>query len=195
MEFLLVSQKRNRTWVMLKQLLLLLLRMAAIAAAVMMVTQPIVQNKLGGLFGGSKLHHIVLLDDSFSMSDHWADTSAFDEAKRSFSDWANKRREQPARQEFTLLRYSQGQPAATRHAGRFGERTVDAGEFPKKTRSNACSGCTFRNWPSVRRKRCKAAVQMIGDRSDVEQRRVIWSPIFARRIGPRRRSCKSCCKS
>ncbi len=69
MEFLLASQKRNRTWVMLKQLLLLLLRVAAIAGAVLLVTQPIVQNKLGGLFGGSKLHHIVLLDDSFSMSD------------------------------------------------------------------------------------------------------------------------------
>src|SRR5215468_11124863 len=76
MEFLLTSQKRNRTWVMLKQLLLLLLRIAAIAAAVAMVAQPIFQNKLGALFGGTKLHHIVLLDDSFSMSDQWADTSA-----------------------------------------------------------------------------------------------------------------------
>src|SRR5436853_7924598 len=65
MEFLLVSQKRNRTWVMLKQLLLLLLRIAAIAAAVLMVSQPILQS---GLFGGSRQHHIVLLDDSFSMS-------------------------------------------------------------------------------------------------------------------------------
>ena len=34
MEFLLVSQKRNSTWVMLKQLLLLLMRIAAIAAAI-----------------------------------------------------------------------------------------------------------------------------------------------------------------
>src|ERR1700742_3629097 len=73
MEFLLASQKRNRSWVMLKQLLLLLLRMAAIAAAVLMVAQPILENKLGALFGRSKLHHIVLLDDSFSMSDAWAD--------------------------------------------------------------------------------------------------------------------------
>ena len=72
MEFLLVSQKRNRTWVMLKQLLLLLLRIAAIAAAVLMVTQPVVQS---GLFGGSRQHHIVLVDDSFSMSDQWSDTS------------------------------------------------------------------------------------------------------------------------
>src|SRR5215471_8516001 len=81
MEFLIVSQKRNSTWVMLKQLLLLLLRIAAIAAAVAMVTQPIVQSTLGGMFGSGKLHHIVLLDDSFSMSDAWSGTTAFDEAK------------------------------------------------------------------------------------------------------------------
>src|SRR5215475_4356618 len=66
MEFLLLSQKRNRTWVLLKQLLLLLLRIAAIAAVLAMVTQPIVQSTFGGLFGSGKLHHIVLLDDSFS---------------------------------------------------------------------------------------------------------------------------------
>ena len=40
MEFLLVSQKKHRTWVILKQLLLLLLRMAAVAAVVLMVAQP-----------------------------------------------------------------------------------------------------------------------------------------------------------
>ena len=39
-------------------------------------------KQMGALFGSGKLHHIVLLDDSFSMSDHWADTSAFDEAKQ-----------------------------------------------------------------------------------------------------------------
>ena len=32
--------------------------------------------------GGTRTHHIVLLDDSFSMSDRWADTDAFSEAKK-----------------------------------------------------------------------------------------------------------------
>ena len=76
MEFLLVSQKKNRTWILLKQLLLLMLRMAALAAVVLMLAQPLLRNELGRLFGGTKTHHIVLLDDSFSMSDRWADTSA-----------------------------------------------------------------------------------------------------------------------
>ena len=46
MEFLLVSQKKHRTWVILKQLLLLLLRMAAVAAVVLMVAQPRLQSQV-----------------------------------------------------------------------------------------------------------------------------------------------------
>ena len=37
MEFLLVSQRKNRTWIILKQLLLLLLRMGVVAAVVLMI--------------------------------------------------------------------------------------------------------------------------------------------------------------
>ncbi|MBN2021439.1 MAG: BatA domain-containing protein [Pirellulales bacterium] len=82
MEFLLASQKKNRTWILLKQLLLLLLRMAAVVAAVLAVAQPLARNELGALLGGTKTHHIILLDDSYSMTDRWADTSAWDEARR-----------------------------------------------------------------------------------------------------------------
>ena len=47
MEFLLLSQKKNRTWVLLKQLLLLLLRMAAVAAVVLIVAQPRLRSAVG----------------------------------------------------------------------------------------------------------------------------------------------------
>ena len=72
----------QQKWIMLKQLLLLLLRTVAIAAGRADVAQPVVRSGWAGLFGRGKTHHLVLLDDSFSMSDHWADTSAFDQAKR-----------------------------------------------------------------------------------------------------------------
>src|ERR1700684_4067713 len=72
MEFLLASQRKHRKWIILKQLLLLLLRMAAVAAVVFMVAQPLLRAQWGALFGGSRTHHIVLLDDSYSMSDRWA---------------------------------------------------------------------------------------------------------------------------
>jgi hypothetical protein len=107
MEFLLQSQKRNRTWVMLKQLLLLLMRIAAVAAVVLMLAQPKLDNTLASLIGGSKTHHIVLLDDSFSMGDKWADTSAFKQATDVIALLGNSLSRQGGRQEFTLMLYSQ----------------------------------------------------------------------------------------
>ena len=109
MEFLLASQKKNRTWVLLKQLLLLLTRMAAIALVVLMVAQPLLRNELGSFFGASKTHHIVLLDDSFSMSDRWADTSALDQAKSAVERIGAEAARQVQPQTFTLLRFSQAQ--------------------------------------------------------------------------------------
>ncbi len=106
MEFLLQSQKRNRTWIVLKQLLLLLMRMVAVAAVVLVLAQPLLRNELGRLFGGSRTHHIVVLDDSFSMSDRWADTSAFDQAKVAIRRIGAQAAAQQQRQEFTLLRFS-----------------------------------------------------------------------------------------
>ena len=107
MDFLLQSQKRNRTWVMLKQLLLLLLRILAIAGVVLMVAQPQLRNTLGALLGGSKTHHIVLLDDSYSMSDHWADTSGFKQALDVVDRLGKQLSREGGQQEFTLLTTSQ----------------------------------------------------------------------------------------
>jgi hypothetical protein len=112
MEFLLASQKRNRTWVALKQLLLLLVRTAAVALLVLVVAQPVIQSPLGGLFGQSRIHHTVILDDSFSMSERWGDTSALEEAKRVVARIGAEaaRRAQP--QTFTLLRFSRAERPA-----------------------------------------------------------------------------------
>jgi hypothetical protein len=115
MEFLLLSQKKNRTWVMLKQLLLLLLRMLAVAAVVFVVAQPLLRNQWGNLLHGTQTHHIVLLDDSFSMSDRWADTDAFSEAKKVVERLGAEAARQVQPQAFTLLRFSQ--------AGQFQRRT------------------------------------------------------------------------
>jgi hypothetical protein len=110
MEFLLLSQKKHRTWVILKQLLLLLLRMAAVAAVVLMVAQPRLRSQLG-IFGGARTHHIVLLDDSFSMSDRWADTDAFSEAKNVVQHIGSNAARQDRLQSFTLVRFSRaGRP-------------------------------------------------------------------------------------
>ncbi|MBL9125461.1 MAG: BatA domain-containing protein [Planctomycetaceae bacterium] len=106
MEFLLVSQKKSRRWIILKQLLLLLLRMLAVAAVVFIVAQPLLNNQWGALLGGSKTHHIVLWDDSFSMSDHWADTTAFAEAKKVIRRIGSQAAAQGQGRSFSLIRFS-----------------------------------------------------------------------------------------
>ncbi len=109
MEFLRQSQKKNRTWVLLKQLLLLALRMAILAAIVLLVAQPRLRGRFSGWFGDAT-HHVVLLDDSFSMSDRWQDTSAFDQAKAVVQRIADAVGREGL-QTFTLLRFSQaGRP-------------------------------------------------------------------------------------
>ncbi len=107
MEFLLQSQKRHRNWIILKQLLLLLLRMAAVAVVAMMLAQPVLRNQWAEIFGGAKTHHIVLLDDSYSMSDRWADTSAFEQAKHVVQRLAEMSGRQGGSQKFSLLRFSE----------------------------------------------------------------------------------------
>ncbi len=112
MEFLLISQKKNRTWVLLKQLLLLAMRMAAIAAILFVVPQPKLPNQFGRLFGSSKTHHVVLVDDSYSMSDRGAGGSCFDRAKEVVGRIATEAAAQPTPQMMSLLRFSHARRGA-----------------------------------------------------------------------------------
>jgi hypothetical protein len=113
MEFLFASQKKNRTWIFLKQLLLLLLRMAAIAAVVLMVAKPRASDQLGAWFSTGKTHHIVVLDDSFSMSDRWSDTSAWEQGKSVIARIGDRVAKDSHPQTLTLLRFSQAARTAT----------------------------------------------------------------------------------
>ena len=176
MEFLLVSQKKNRTWVMLKQLLLLLLRMAAVAAVVLLVAQPVLQNQWGNLLGGTRTHHIVLLDDSFSMSDRWEDTDAFAEAKKVVRHIGVEAARQVHPQLFTLLRFSRVGASSgrrspicssSRSAGEFADKLAES--FPR-SRSRRPPPDRFRR--SRRSASCSAGTTASGGS-------FIWSPISA----------------
>ena len=87
MDFLLASQKKYRTRVMLRQFLLLLLRTLAVAGFVLALAQPRWRQALGALLGGGRSLHVVVLDDSYSMGDvadgpRLAETSAFDRGRQ-----------------------------------------------------------------------------------------------------------------
>ena len=107
MQFLLESQRRNRRWIFLKQLLLLLTRMAVIVVLVLMLAHLVLRNEWLSLLGRGTTHHLVLLDDSYSMSDHWNETTALNEGKRAVQAIVDQASQQSDTQLVTLLRFSE----------------------------------------------------------------------------------------
>jgi hypothetical protein len=88
MELLVASQKKYKTRILLRQLLLLALRTAAVAGIVLALAQPRWRSALGSLFGGGRLH-LLLVDDSLSMDDRAGagdrpegEAAAFDRGRR-----------------------------------------------------------------------------------------------------------------
>jgi hypothetical protein len=111
LEFLLASQRKYRSRVLLKQLLLLLLRTAAILGIVLALAQPRWQTSLGAFLGVGRTLHVVLLDDSFSMGDatpegQGAAESGFDRGRRVVERIAAELAGGNGVQEFALGRYS-----------------------------------------------------------------------------------------
>lgn len=69
MDFLLAAHRRNRRRVRLEQLILLALRCLIVLLLAMAFARPFLSNgRLAGLIGGSQTEHIIVLDDSYSMS-------------------------------------------------------------------------------------------------------------------------------
>jgi hypothetical protein len=121
MEFLLASQRKHSTWIRLKELLLLLMRVAAIAAIVLIVARPRLDGGLSKRLGDAVTHHIVLLDDSFSMSERFGDRGIFDRAKQAVEQIAVRALDESSAQTFTLLRASRAGAAGGAQPDLFAE--------------------------------------------------------------------------
>ncbi|NDC53621.1 MAG: hypothetical protein EBZ74_04860 [Planctomycetia bacterium] len=111
MEFLLASQKRYRTRVLLRQILLMCLRVAAVAGVVLALAQPRWHGALGQLLGSGRTSHLVLLDDSYSMGDLSAgdrlgESSAFDRGRGVVERIAGDLAASSGGHELTLARFS-----------------------------------------------------------------------------------------
>lgn len=111
MEFLLAGYKKNRSRILLQQILLMLLRVLAVCVIVFMLAKPSLQGPLAQWFGGKQsTHHFVLLDDTFSMSDHNAGQSVMNEAVATVEkivDFAGPN------EKFSLLRFSRSASPTT----------------------------------------------------------------------------------
>ncbi|OHB74935.1 MAG: hypothetical protein A2W31_13885 [Planctomycetes bacterium RBG_16_64_10] len=113
MQFLQQSALRYRKWILFRQSALLLVRIAAVAALLMMLAQPVLQSPWGRLLGGDRTHHVVLLDDSFSMSDQGPTGRVFDLGKRFLVQLTGKLLEQDGTHKLSLLRFSRAvEPSA-----------------------------------------------------------------------------------
>jgi hypothetical protein len=78
MEFLLKAMKRNRKRLRMEQWLVLLLRVLAVLLLVSLVSRP---QLGGGALLGSRTHHVVILDDSASMTQRSGSSNLFEKAQ------------------------------------------------------------------------------------------------------------------
>lgn len=126
MDFLLQSQKRNKRWILLKQLLLMLIRTAAVALAVLMLAGPVLQSGWGALFGRGTTHHLILLDDSYSMSDQAQATPVLDRGKEAIRQVLQQARGRSSQQSVTIILFSQADDLSAGAELSFDARSLDA---------------------------------------------------------------------
>ena len=109
MEFLLSSQNRNRRRVLFEQLLLLLLRVLIVLALLALIARLILDPNQLSLIRGTKVHHVVLLDDSGSMRSRWGETTAFEQGIEVIKKLVAEGARRPNTQQFTLILLSDPQ--------------------------------------------------------------------------------------
>jgi hypothetical protein len=125
MDFLLASYKKSRRWVWLRQFILLALRMIAMILLVAMLARLVTDRQRLLIFGQSVTHHYVLLDDSYSMADSGAGTSAFDNAYRIIRTLVTEAAQEGGRHKLTLVRFSQADGPSGRMAADFEGEPID----------------------------------------------------------------------
>ncbi len=126
MDFLLASYKKSRRWVWLRQFILLALRMIAMILIVAMLARLVTDRQKLLLFGQSVTHHYVLLDDSYSMGDSGAGSSAFDNAYRIIRSLVTQAAQEGSRHKLTLIRFSRASGGANgRIAADFEGEAID----------------------------------------------------------------------
>ena len=90
MDFLLASYRKQKNWILLKQMLLLLSRLLIAATVVAMLAGWITGGKWIELAGSRTTHHVVILDDSYSMGDTSGGATAYSRALTTLRGLAEK---------------------------------------------------------------------------------------------------------
>lgn len=81
MEYLLAAIARSSRRMRIEQLLLLLLRIAAVLLAVLALAEPLMPSGAAQLLSGTRTHHVLVMDGSYSMGYKVAAKTLFDQAR------------------------------------------------------------------------------------------------------------------
>ncbi|MDA1177607.1 MAG: BatA domain-containing protein [Planctomycetota bacterium] len=112
MQFLLVSHRKQRHWIRLRQFLLLLCRTVAIALAVAMLARVVTHERWANWFQAEQTHYYLLLDDSFSMGERAGAATALDRGIAALNNLVEGSTRQQRRDKYSLVRFSEAEAAA-----------------------------------------------------------------------------------
>lgn len=126
MDFLLASYRKQKKWLRLRQMLLLLARLAIAAVLVAMLCGWTGGRQLLGVLGGQTTHHIVILDDSYSMGDvsGGGETTSYDRALQSLQQLTQRLAGSDGNHQLTVMRASRA-TMATRAGSESGDAAAD----------------------------------------------------------------------
>lgn len=111
-DFLLESQRRNRRRLWLEELLLLLLRCGVVALVVLSLVRPRLDGPWAAWFSAApRTHHIVVVDDSYSMAQRTPTSTSFAIAKSTLGEWLGQWARATGRQDVTVILASRPQAA------------------------------------------------------------------------------------
>ena len=86
MDFLLASYRKQKKWIHLRQILLLLSRLAIALLLIALLCGWSGGRKIIDVLGGNVTHHVIVLDDSYSMGDQSLDSRGGASGSSSLSD-------------------------------------------------------------------------------------------------------------
>lgn len=108
MDFLLASYRKQKKWLRLRQLLLLLTRLAVAAVLIAMLCGWTGGRQILGILGGQTTHHVVILDDSYSMGDSSGGTevTAYSRALQALEQLTQRLAADEGNHQLTVMRAS-----------------------------------------------------------------------------------------
>ncbi|QEG42270.1 BatA domain-containing protein [Roseimaritima ulvae] len=124
MDFLLASYRKQKKWIILRQLLLLLARTAVAAVLIAMLCGWISGGRLLGALGGRTVHHVVVLDDSYSMADISSGGQTYQRALASLRSLTERLAASEGQHQLTVLRSSRAE-LVLRGGGSAGDAAAD----------------------------------------------------------------------